>query len=144
MSFIFSSVGKLKNLFLLEMSFREKIHSVSFLFKLHLVSDRMSSTVSATTSAASVQKRAGVPSQLANLQTQLKESTQACVENFTELVKLSDVNNQKSFLSSLAVVQQEHLEIQVGIEASTEKMFLVSTFQVNVENAITFLHVVIE
>ena len=62
---------------------------------------------------ASVQKRAGIPSQLANLQTQLKETTQACVENFMELVKLSDVNNQKSFLSSLAVVQQEHLEIQV-------------------------------
>ena len=67
--------------------------------------------------AASMQKRAGVPSQLANLQQQLKDAVVASMENFTELVKLADLDNQTSLLSSLALVQLDHLELQVEFMA---------------------------
>ena len=68
----------------------------------------------AASGSATAQKRAGVPSQLANLEQQLRENLAATTENFLELVKLSDAHNETSLLNSMAIVQQEHLEIQVG------------------------------
>ena len=64
-------------------------------------------------SSSAIQKRSGGPSQLANLEQQLKENLMATTENFLELTKLADVTNETSLLNSMAIVQQEHLEIQV-------------------------------
>ncbi|XP_075259473.1 mediator of RNA polymerase II transcription subunit 22-like [Convolutriloba macropyga] len=79
----------------------------------------------AASGSATAQKRAGVPSQLANLEQQLRENLAATTENFLELVKLSDAHNETSLLNSMAIVQQEHLEIQartLAIVRACEKL----------------------